>query len=283
MGVRGRLARRIGSTASCLVLGACASAGGSDGLHATLWMQTAVEYRAVAEQAYRSAADALAEALADSSWTAALEQRPGYERLPPAIILDVDETVLDHSVFDARMVRAGTEFDPASWAEWVEEARARAVPGAVPFLRAAVAKGVTAFFISNTQAELEASYRRNFAWLGLPLDPEVDTILLLGERPAWGWDKTSRRAFVAERFRVLLLIGDDLNDFVPARTSREERLALMRRHEERWGRTWFMLPNPLYGSWRDALYGFRSGLSAEEKHRIKLGALDEEGSEEPFR
>ncbi|MEE9575773.1 MAG: HAD family acid phosphatase, partial [Gemmatimonadota bacterium] len=93
---------------------------GVEGLDATLWMQRAAEYGASAEQAYRIAGDMLAAALEDSTWTAAPEQRSDGSALPPAIILDVDETVLDNSPFQARLIIEGREFNPQMWDEWVD-------------------------------------------------------------------------------------------------------------------------------------------------------------------
>ena len=94
------------------------------------------------------------------------------------------------------------------------------------------------------------------------------------ERPEWTRDKSSRRRFVAKDYRVLLLIGDDFNDFVPAETSLLQRTALMQRHRDQWGVSWFALPNPQYGSWTRALYGFDRGLSEEEKARRLMAHLE---------
>ena len=75
-------------------------------LHATLWMQTAPEYRAATEQVYRLATERIAN---PAPGTAALEQvdAPAEQlaRIPTAVILDHDETVLDNSVYQARLIR----------------------------------------------------------------------------------------------------------------------------------------------------------------------------------
>jgi predicted secreted acid phosphatase len=76
---------------------------GLDNLNAVLWVQSAVEYRATSLQAYRLAQRALDDALADATWTAALEQTGDFAGLPPAIILDIDETVLDNAYYEARL------------------------------------------------------------------------------------------------------------------------------------------------------------------------------------
>ena len=81
-------------------------------------------------------------------------------------------------------------------------------------------------------------------------------LLLLDERPGWDEHKTHRRSYLAQRFRILLVIGDDLGDFVAGVRSDvtpEQRLERMYRNADLWGSRWFILPNPVYGSWRRAL------------------------------
>jgi acid phosphatase len=53
---------------------------------------------------------------------------------------------------------------------------------------------------------------------------------------------------------VLLLIGDDLGDFVvDASGTPEARRAATAPHAGWWGERWIMLPNPSYGSWERAI------------------------------
>ncbi|HJU86442.1 MAG TPA: HAD family acid phosphatase [Gemmatimonadota bacterium] len=244
-------------------------------LFATLWQQTSAEYRASALQAYDAAREDLPIALADSGWTAAVEQEGhDFSTLPPAVVLDVDETVLDNSPQQARTILAGRSFDPEAWGAWVDEARAPAVPGARDFLALADSLGVAVFYVTNRDHPLEESTRRNLEAEGLPLDPELDTVLSRGEREGWGSDKASRRAAVAERYRILLLVGDDFNDFVSARLPREERDRLLERYRDRWGDRWFMIPNPVYGSWENALYG-EADDTPEERARRQLESLED--------
>src|SRR5271170_6026794 len=81
-----------------------------DNLNAILWMQTSVEYKANSIETYRGGQRALLRGLADRHSTAALEQTGNFANLPPAVVLDLDETVLDNSPFEARLVASG-----ASW------------------------------------------------------------------------------------------------------------------------------------------------------------------------
>ena len=79
---------------------------------------------------------------------------------------------------------------------------------------------------------------------------------------------------MAAGHRIVLLIGDDFNDFVAARMPRAERAALVERHRERWGERWIVLPNPNYGSWEGALYPPGDRSDAEEA-ALRLEALED--------
>jgi 5'-nucleotidase (lipoprotein e(P4) family) len=81
---------------------------------------------------------------------------------------------------------------------------------------------------------------------------EPGHLLLRGMRPEWRADKSSRRAHVAGKYRIVQLIGDDLGDFIATalKADNEQRTRLAREHRAYWGKGWFMLPNPMYGSWQ---------------------------------
>ncbi len=243
-------------------------------LDAVSWTQLAAEREALVRGVYASA-------------TAALEQvssEPGGDDpRPPAVVLDVDETVLDNTPFEAALVKSGAPFERALWNRWVEAARAEPLPGALDFLAACRERGVAAFFVTNRQARQEAATRRNLERLGIAVLDDPDGLLMREEKPEWGRDKASRRAQVARTHRILMLIGDDLGDFLPGvadtGVDRQQRHELVVRHAELWGRRWFVMPNPLYGSWKGALWRFADGLSAEDRLRAQLDALEADTGE----
>lgn len=247
-----------------------------DKLNGILWMQTSSEYQIAAEQTYMLARVMLDRGLADNTWTAALEQTGNYAHLPPAVIVDVDETVLDNSPFQARLEKAGIGFDYEVWDKWVREMKAAAVPGAVEFLQYAYDEGVMVFYMTNRSYEHEEATRGNLEKLGFPLDDQIDTLLMNGEKEDWVSDKTNRRSFLADQYRIILLIGDVPNDFVIGTkgVSIEERNAELEGYHDYWGEKWILTPNPVYGDWEAALYDHDYGLSAEQKVERKLAWLD---------
>ena len=193
--------------------------------------------------------------------------------LPPAIILDVDETVLDNSYYQARIILDREQYDPQTWNDWVREARATALAGAVDLTRRADDLGITVYYITNRDAEVEEATIRNLREEGFPVSD--GSVLTNGARPCWTSAKTARRAYVAENHRILMLFGDDLNDFLPARSlSVDEREELTERYRDRWGIQWFILPNPVYGSWERSLYHGTDNLSEEERRNLWLEWLE---------
>lgn len=220
-------------------------------LQATLWVQNAVEYDALTRMAYQTAETHLDKALAEKTWTASVEQEDQkVESLPPAIVLDIDETVLDNSPFQARMIALNSGYDPVAWEKWVLEGNAEAVPGAVELTNAAHDMGITVFYLSNREANTEEATRTNLQELGFPLSEDTDVVLLKNEQANWTSAKIERRKVIASEYRILMLFGDDFNDFLPAKgMTKAERDELLDQYRSNFGVKWFVLPNPVYGSW----------------------------------
>jgi acid phosphatase len=246
-----------------------------DNLNAVLWTQRSVEFKGNAETAFALARIRLDQALRDRGWTAApAEQTGNYRRLPPAVVLDVDETVLDNSAYQAWNVVADTSFDPKTWTSFVNAKMSVPIPGAVEFTQYAAGKGVAVFYVTNRTAEEEPATRENLAQYGFPLGGNVDTLLTAQERPEWKSAKSTRRAFIAENYRILLLIGDNFGDFVDAyRGTEDERQQTYDANKERWGHDWIVIANPTYGSFESAPYKHDFKLSDDEKRRAKRDVL----------
>ena len=238
-----------------------------------LYQQTAAERLAGSLQTFRSATQAIDKALADPLWTALPDQN--IKNKKPAIIVDVDETVLDNTAYEARMILDGTKY-PQGWVSWGKEVAATEVPGAKDFLNYAVSKGITIFYITNRVVELKEATKQNLTKLGIPWDQTKETILMRGENN-WDSDKGPRRALVGKDYRVLLIVGDNLGDFVDAKDNNlnsNKRKKIVEGYEDYWGVRWFMLQNITYGDWEGALYDFNYSLSPDEVHNTRLESLE---------
>ena len=220
-----------------------------------LYAQSSAEYEASNIQTYVNAKSALDRALNDLSWTAAIEQKKNFKNKPPAIILDIDETVLNNIPFQARSIINGQSY-PIGWLEWMLEESSDAVAGVSDFLEYAQSKGVKIFYVTNRIAVAEDATRNNIQKLGLPLDTDRDVLLMKNEN-GWTSDKVSRRELVAKDYRILLLIGDQLGDFLPLDATTLEldsRKNLAETYDHMWGSKWFMITNPMYGRWEASIY-----------------------------
>lgn len=227
----------------------------------TLWMQKSEEAAFLKRQAYEFAALKLE-----------ANMKKGEATKPLAVILDLDETVLDNSPYEARLILKGQNYKSASWEAWVNEANAEAVPGAVEFLQKANGMGVEIFYVSNrNESHLDPTVE-NLQRLELPFaDPEH--VLLKRDESS---DKTERRETVKERFKVVLLVGDQMGDFTqePLMEIDAIRDGYVSPLMDSAQAYFIMLPNPLYGSFESTLYGDQSGLSDEAKKMYRRKALN---------
>lgn len=247
-----------------LLLLAAALAPAQELLNSVLWMQRAIEYRAATSQTYRAAEQAMLKALARPDWTAAIEQTGDFSTKPPAVILDLDETVLDNSPYQARLIVDGTSFHDKTWAAWVAEAKADLLPGAADFLNAAAFHGVRRIYVSNrvcTSAETDPTVivLRRHGLLGR------NDMLMCKTSNEDTSDKSPRRYRASAGNRILLLIGDDIGDFFTVARDAKARDEALARYQRWFGDRWFIMPNPAYGSW-ERLYADM----AEKKSALRL-------------
>ena len=263
----------IMATSALFAFGAQAESEQNDGLNGTLWLQTSVEYKTTAMSVYAGATRLLDAAIGDHNWTAALEQDGNYSTKPPAVILDVDETVLDNSAYQAWVVAEKTHYSSKTWAAFVHDMISTPTPGALEFTKAAAARGVEVFYVSNRKAAEEDPTIENLKKFGFPYADEKH-VMLRGEVEEWGSNKTPRRAAVTEDYRVIMQFGDNFGDFTDEIDgSIIERLEVMEKYGNYWGERWFMLPNPSYGSWESAAFGGDWGKSGDERRQDKINAM----------
>lgn len=250
-----------------------------DDLNAALWTQVAVEHDLVFEEIYRNARRELDRALADPAWDALPhEDREGsVGGLPPAIIVDVDEAVLDNSPYQARLIASGEEFGEYSWSSWCKEEAARALPGALAFARYAAERGVRIFYLSNRAKDLDQVTLENLRKQGFPVASD-DVFLGLGtvvpDCEQYGSDKGCRRRLVGRGYRVLMQFGDQVGDFVDVVANVPgQRRQVVEPYMDWIGERWWVLPNPTYGSWEPATFNNDWSLPRETRRRFKKEAL----------
>lgn len=183
--------------------------------------------------------------------------------LPPAVVVDIDETVLDNSPYQMTNIREGRTYSPATWSEWTTKASAKASPGAVDFLRWANAQGCDVFYISNRSEAEKAVTIKNLRDLGFPTVDDEHVLCMIGRDS----DKTIRRAVVREKRYIALLVGDQLRDFDEAFKMRvpEHGKSIVDAWSDTLGQYFILLPNPMYGTWLDDVGGKSDSLKLERK------------------
>lgn len=219
---------------------------------ATLWIQNAAEYRAMSYQAFNFAKQKL---------NTDLKYRKHSKRR--AVVVDIDETVLDNSPFQAKLILDGESYNQANWKKWTDKANARALPGAVKFLTWANSQGVEVFYVTNRNIQsFDATYK-NLVSAGLPIKKE--NLLMKTTKSTKG----PRRKQIIDRFHIVLLMGDTLGDFDDIFDGKplDARATLVDSKKNDWGNKFIILPNPLYGDWEWALYNNNYKITPEGKQR----------------
>lgn len=201
------------------------------------WVRESGEYAALVQQTYLHA-------------TLAVEQQAQTIRVkhPWSVVMDLDETVLDNSPYQLELLAYEANYTPESWGAWVMRAQAELVPGARGFIEAVRGAGGKMVYLSNRGVEHYEATKRNLERQGLWQKGDV----LCLKRDENDDDKARRRTEVREGkgdctatrkpSTVLAYVGDQLSDFPSSEETGVNRL-------EGLGRQYFLLPNPMYGSW----------------------------------
>lgn len=218
-----------------------------------LFQQYSAEYRALCYQAFNLA-------------TLRIEKIKKKRKTHYAIITDIDETILDNSYHEAGRILEGTEFTSASWKSWTSKAAATPLPGAVEFLTLAKKKGISIFYISNRDTSEVKNTVANLKKFQLP-NADAEHCLFLKDKSS----KEDRRLQVLAKYNVVMLMGDNLNDFMQVfeKKNSADRNAETDKVKSEWGKKFIVLPNVTYGEWENALYDYQRNLTPEQKE-LKL-------------
>lgn len=198
------------------------------------WMQQSGEYDALAYQAFNSARRAF-----DAAKPAKGKRK--------AVIVDLDETMIDNTAYAGWRVKQGVPYTEKTWARWMAAEQAHPIAGAVEFAMHVSANGGTMFYVSNREAKSFAATTANIRSLGFP-GVSAKTLLLNSGQS----NKQDRFDGVrAAGYDVVVYVGDNLNDFGAATYHKNNQLrrAFVEANREAFGTKFFMLPNPSYGDW----------------------------------
>ena len=235
---------------------------------ATLYMQKAAEYRALAYQAFNLARWQLD---ADLNGKNKKEIPKADRKKPRAVMVDIDETMLDNSPAQAYGIKNRLPFELKGWYAWGEMRKAKAIPGAVDFAKYAHSKGVKIFFVSNRDDIQKQATMENLKNVGFP-DVTADNVLM---RTGGESSKEGRRQVIMLKYRIAFFVGDNLDDHAQVfeRKSIADRFAETDKAKDLFGKRYIMLPNAMYGTWESAIYEY-GRLNDAQKAEKRAAALE---------
>ena len=223
-----------------------------------LWYQRSAEMQATYYQAFNWAERIIKEKI-----------ETGDEKYPKAVILDIDETILDNSPYEAQLIFEMEPYSSKSWKKWVSKSVADPLPGALKFTKLADSLEVEGFYISNRKNILLESTIDNLREAGFPNSDKEHIFLRTDES-----SKKERRKKVSSRYDILLFIGDNLDDFSEIFESRNNisEFTALKSFQNEFGSRFIILPNPMYGSWEKPFLGSENNYS-KKKEKLKQNLL----------
>ncbi|SDQ80151.1 5'-nucleotidase, lipoprotein e(P4) family [Pseudomonas sp. UC 17F4] len=237
---------------------------------AVAWRQTAAEFRALYYQGFNVAKARLDQALA--------QQKPGDKK--PAIISDIDDTILSSNTYWGFLIGQDKEFfDDAVWDRWVAANGPTLTPGALEFLEYAKSRGVEVFYVSSRdQGDKTYEYAlNNLRALKVPYADEAHVTILRESS-----NKEPAQHKIAEQYNVLLMLGDNLNDFERSFyvDKVEQRAQLVDASRSKFGGQYIIFPNPTDGHWLKAIFG-ESEPADTPANRAKFREAAQQGAWKP--
>jgi 5'-nucleotidase (lipoprotein e(P4) family) len=220
----------------------------------TMWMQNAAEVKALDIQAFN-----LARASLDS------ELRKKRRRKPLAVVLDIDETVLDNSPYQAYGIAHQVRYNKEDWGEWINNRSAKALSGVADFIAYAQKRRVEVFLISNRRIKYLDATHDNLVKQGIKVKKQ--NIFLKTQTNS----KLARRQEIEKKYQIVILMGDTLADFHEdfEEASQKERALLVEKYKKEFGIKYFILPNPMYGEWEGAIYKYDYAKTNSERKKIR--------------
>lgn len=228
------------------------------------WVQNSAEFTALSYQAFN---------IAKLRWD--MDKQTGKK----AVIVDVDETIIDNSPFNAGLLGKDYGYSNDTWKAWSEDRSATAIPGAVEFLNHVVKTGGDVFYITNRKSmpekgiDLKAATMDNLKALGFPQIDDKHMLL----RTDTSKKQKRRDTVTGMGYKVVLLMGDALGDFAEEfdGDTMPSRAKAVEDNKAKFGANFIVLPNPIYGAWEGAVYGGGKWYkkSSQEKSEIRKETL----------
>ena len=235
---------------------------GNNLITAVAWKRASAEYEALYHQGFNLARMHVERRLQERR-----AQKADPDVLPVAVIADLDDTVLDTRDYWRELIDAGIDFfDDARWDAWVAKNRARSSPGAWEFLTFCESEKVQVFYItSRDQGERTMALALNQLKTAAMPYADAEHVTVIKDS-----DKEPRQVAIKQKYDVVVLLGDNLNDFRRYYyvTDRDERLRRMNEDAAQFGRKFILFPNPTDGHWVRAIFGTSEPPATPENRNL---------------
>lgn len=201
------------------------------------WVRDAAEYQALVLQTFRAAADRVD------------QQARSHARGTWAVVADADETIISNFQYQLERALQGAGFSSQTWNAWTRRREAVPLPGAAAFLARVRELGGRIAIVTNRLgsecADTEAVFRaRQLAYDVMLCRPDGTPS---DKNPRFAAVASGRAFGLTAAIDVVAFLGDNILDF-PA-LSQQTRAAGAAGFTE-FGVRYFMMPNPMYGSWQ---------------------------------
>ena len=199
------------------------------------WIRGSDEYKALCNQVYGQAIYQIKKKMTYNNFSLNQSNVNNY-----AVIMDLDETVLDNSDYQVGLFERNASFNMDSWAKWVEREEAKLVPGAKEYIELLRKNNIQIIFISNRMHVRLDATKNNMKKLGVGLPSDI--YLLRKDRADKKYIRRNEvftktgRMEKFKKYTVLQYLGDAMGDFVND-------------DFDRFGIDQFIFPNPMYGKW----------------------------------
>jgi 5'-nucleotidase (lipoprotein e(P4) family) len=225
----------------------------------TLWYQKSGEMKAIYYQCFNWAKLRVDVALSEN-----------ISENKMAVIVDIDETMLDNSPFETNCINTDESYTKESWTEWCSQINAKPLSGAVEFSKYAESKGIEVFYISNRSVDVFDVTLKNLQKENFAFADSAHLLLKSNTR-----SKKPRRDIISENYEIILLIGDNLLDFSEIFEDRSTNFGfdIVKANKEEFGKKFIILPNPMYGDWEKAVFEYKKDLSNQEKYEYRKSNL----------
>jgi 5'-nucleotidase (lipoprotein e(P4) family) len=236
-------------------------------LQSLLWYQTSGEQNALYYQGYK-----LAHLVFDKKLSEWKKLPKARKKEKTCVIVDVDETVLNNSPFQGTLIHKDLDYSDSLWTVWVRSSQAKALPGALEFLKYASDRGADVFYVSNRSNGVQKEATRvNLEQLGFPNCKDT-TFMYFREKES---SKEKRRTHIAENYNILVLCGDNLADFSYFFDGRENnnRMDSVVKYKDLFGDQFIVFPNPMYGDWEKFLWKGEKSLTIAQKDSIRNASV----------